>query len=432
MSRTSKFVQYLRRCKEDNTLREIDRVQIEAAWEGDTLVIWASYLTWRDFRRHCYLKLKKDSGLRLVASQKLELYRIACAVTGSQSFYAKVSRKMFFARLMDCLRAKMPEMDRTTLECIAGVLLHKIKPSGGGASLTINRRWDRETLTEILRFRRHTLPVDRILNTQDLKQYLLRHIEGRQLNCRRKVTWFVLSNRHFCPYYDSPEIISALDASFKYTNSAYAFRRAMASHTELALLLPEVFFKQAGRKIRQRKFTSWLRENELELKDLKDSIEFVAEEDVAHITSWGGLEEHSRAWHAEQLLMAENLNKPDTEPFDIDPSIPRQIEESGHAFVLLETPAELRKEALKMRHCIVGYSSLIRTSEYIAYAVCDGGQERATLGITANNGRWQLDQVRRKFNADASEDLKAACQQLVSRLPPPPKRGYRGQGLLQF
>jgi hypothetical protein len=273
------------------------------------------------------------------------------------------------------------------------------------------------TLTEFLSYRWHELPFDQIASKADIDRHVLRHIESLGLSCRRKVKAHVLKSRHYCTDYDKPELLKALDCSFKYTGRAYAF--AKARNIYLAQVLPEVFFKKAGQKIRARQYAAWLRDHRGEFRDILRSLQGLPESGLTAFTGWADLERHSREWHARQIREAEQRFRRrhgvDTQPFDLPPDILRNIQHHGYAFTLLTSPEQMAQESIQMQHCIHSYASDVREGEYLAYRV-EGNGERATLGLDKIGEGWAFDQVRGKFNALMSESLTHACREFVQQI----------------
>lgn len=404
-------------------LKEIENVFVSChlSYEGHEL--WFQHLTWWVYRTRCFRALARHTRHRLpkkLRRQRLQtLHKIAGAFAGSRPAYERRARKVCFARMMDDLRDEFPGIDPERAALLAGTAL--ARGVHGKERITGRIRfkasWDMATLTEFLSFRWHELPPDQIESRADIDRHVLRHIEGLALSCRRKVKRHVLQSRHYCMDYEKPELLKALDCSFKYTGRAYAF--AKARNIYLAQVLPEVFFKKAGQKIRVRRYAAWLRDHRDEFRDICRSLQELPEGGLAAFTGWADLERHSREWHARQIREAEqrfrHRHAVDTRPFDLPPDILRCAAKDGYAFSLLTSPEQMAEESIAMQHCIHSYTGEVRRGEYLAYRV-EGNGERATLGLDKIGEGWAFDQVRGKFNAFMSERLTEACRELAAQL----------------
>jgi hypothetical protein len=281
----------------------------------------------------------------------------------------------------------------------------------GGVHFKIS--WDMETLRAFLAYRRHELPISRFETAADIEQYVLRHLDSASFSCRRKVKAYVLQHRHYCADYDDPELLKAIDCSFKYTGSAYAFRKAR--YILLARTLPEIFYKKAGQKIRLRQYAAWLRAHRHEFDDILDSLRNIPEPE-SRFSSWVDLERHSREWHARQIAdVRVNLYGAGYEPFNLPPEIPRSFTLRNYTFSLLASPEQMADEGVQMHHCINSYAADVRSGNYLAYKV-EGNNERATFGLWKSNKEWAFNQVRLKRNGMPSQQLSEACMEFTTWL----------------
>jgi hypothetical protein len=321
--------------------------------------------------------------------------------------------------MMSALRQTFPDIDRERAELLTGTALsrcvrlqHRVR-----GRVLFNSSWDMATLREFLAYRWHELPADEIQTVADIDRHVLRHMDTLPLSCRRKVKQHVLSRRHFCLDYERPELLTALDCSFKYTGKAYAFAKARKIY--LATILPDLFFKKAGQKIRLRQYAAWLRDDRDHFRDICRSLQDLPLSEWTAFRGWADLERYSREWHERQIVEAERRfarrNAVDARPFDLPSDIPREVEEGGYTFTLLVSPRQLAEESTLMRHCIHSYGGEVRQDRYLAYRI-EGNNERATLGIRRFRHRWTFDQVRGKFNALMSDELTQICRELAKQL----------------
>lgn len=398
-------------------LKEIEtiRVRLDIRHDEYDLSFW--YMSWSKFRRTGMARLlEKRWGPRRKISKALraEIMNILVMFAGSKKNYDMRSRKIVYARMMNALREKVPGMNAEVMEALAGAALAGAtrKEWMVTGSLWFDPNWDLETLRAVTKFRRHRLPVMQIRSAEDIDRHIMRHLETLPLSNRKMVKRYVLQRRLYARYYDSPDALRALDASFKYTGSAYAFEKAAGykQQVELALMMPEVFFKKAGQKVRERKYAGWLRDQFAAFVDIGHSVQRLSEERRAAIESWSALERHSRDWHAREVACAIDGSGYSDNPFEIAADIPRRMEIGGYTFTLLESGKAMAEEGAAMRHCLTSYIWRVENGNYLAFTVEGKGKgARATLGISRSKKQWVLDQVRGKRNALVPEELQAAA-----------------------
>jgi hypothetical protein len=405
-------------------LKDVERIYASCNELTALYELEFEYMGWMEYRKECFRALARVTRRprlpkKLRRHRRIQLYRIAGAFAGSRKAYEKRTRKICYARMMSALREIFPDVDRERAELLTGTALsrcvrlrHRVR-----GRVVFNPSWDMATLREFLAYRWHELPADEIRTVADIDRHVLRHIDTLPLSCRRKVKQHVLSRRHFCLDYDRPELLTALDCSFKYTGKAYAF--AKARNIYLATILPDLFFKKAGQKIRLRQYAAWLREDRDNFRDICRSLQDLPDGQRNAFRGWADLERHSREWHDRQIAEAERRfarrNANDAAPFDLPPDIPRSLEQGGYTFTLLVSPQQMAEESMLMRHCIHSYAGEVREGRYLAFRV-DGNDERATLGVGRFRHRWMFEQVRGKFNALMSDELAEVCRELANRL----------------
>jgi hypothetical protein len=403
-------------------MKEVERIFVSCIDRDGVCELEFTYTAWMAYRQECFRTLARHTRRPRVPKKRrrqrrVQLYKIAGAFAGSRQGYDRRTRKVCYAKMIAVLRGMFPAIDRERAELLAGTALsrcRRLRYSVRG-SVLFNPSWDMPTVREFLAYRWHELPANQIRTVVDIDRHVLRHIETLPLSCRRKVKQHVLSRRHYCRDYDRPEMLKALDCSFKYTGRAYAF--AKARNTHLAALLPDLFFKKAGQKIRLRQYASWLRDNRSHFRDICRSLQDLP--DRTAFNGWADLERYSREWHAEQIREAErrfySRYAADAQPFDLPPEIPLTAEQGGYAFTFLANPAQMAEEGMLMRHCIHNYARDVRRGHYLAFRV-EGNRERATLGVRRARHRWGFDQVRGQFNALMSERLTEICREFVRHL----------------
>jgi hypothetical protein len=355
--------------------------------------------------------------------------QVASYFIGSKASYRRRVRKICFAKVADGVREIEPQLGQDRIEAIAAATLNSARDGKSTVTgeFSFKRSWDLELIKEVGKYRRHNFEVEKLNSTDDIKQQVTRYLDSEQLCCRRQVKRWILSKRYYASYYAKVEAVRAIDCSFKYTGSAYAFVKTARSHASLlATLCPEIFFKKAGQLIRQRKYAAWLRENDVRFEDMGHSIQRLAAPEVAKLGSWSALEEHSRRWHEVQYKRAHP--EIDATPFGFPEELPRSFEHKGYSFSVLKNPLEVMKEGQNMRHCVVNYASRVMDGEYVVYKA-EGHQERATVGLGQTpSGLWVVDQARGRFNGKVSARLMKAAQVLVKQIPKvptAPKRDYR-------
>lgn len=405
-------------------LKDVERIYISCHQLTALHELEFEYMAWMEYRKECFRALARVTRRprvpkKLRRHRRVRLYRIAGAFAGSRKAYEKRTRKICYARMMSALRRKLPDIERDKAELLAGTALSRclrLRFRVRGRVL-FNPSWDMATLREFLAYRWHDLPAAEIRTVADIDRHVLRHIDTLPLSCRRKVKQHILSRRHFCLDYDRPELLKALDCSFKYTGKAYAF--AKARNIYLATILPDLFFKRAGQKIRLRQYAAWLREDRDHFRDICRSLQDLPEREWTAFRGWADLERYSREWHERQIVEAERRfarrHAVDARPFDLPPDIPRGVEQGGYAFTLLASAQQMAEESMLMRHCIHTYAGEVRQDGYLAFRV-EGNAERATLGLRRFRHRWAFDQVRGKFNGLVSDKLTETCRELVSHL----------------
>ncbi|MGP0076187.1 MAG: PcfJ domain-containing protein [Bryobacteraceae bacterium] len=399
-------------------LKELPRICASCElWPNGIYQLYFRYLTWPVYRQYCFRELARRTGLSRLPEtvrkeRAIQFCKIAAGFAGSKKTYEARTRKLCYAKMIAALRGMLPGLNDETVQLLAGsALSHCMRGEGSvRGSVQFKVSWDMETLREFLAYCRHDLPADKVNTVADINRHVLRHLDTLPLTCRRKVKNYVLQHRHYCRDYDLPARLKALDCSFKYTGSAYAFRKAR--DIALALYTPESFFKRAGQKIRMRQYSAWLREQWNHFEDMYGSLRDIPEPD-SRFNSWADLERHSRNWHARQIAEARvGLKAVSYEPFNLPPEVPRTFNIKGYAFSLLASPEEMADESVQMHHCIHSYAEGVRSGDYLAYGV-NGGGERATFGLRKAGRRWVFDQVRGKRNAFASEELRAACMEFT-------------------
>lgn len=377
------------------------------------------YKSWLTFRKYCYLALAERAGWDFDKKPGNNAARkqIGGAVTkfvGSKANYERRIRRVCFARMIHVLNENVPALSKECREIVAGAALSGCQRGKMVLGwVEFSPSWDATTLRECGRYRRQSLPFDKIESLADLDDYVKELVESTPLACRRLVKRYVLERRYFCDYYADAEMLRAIDCSFKYTGSSYAFRLAVERRCmRLPRLVPEIFFKKAGQKVRERKYAPWLREIEVTGVDLADSIVHATDAERAALGSWSALERLSAAWHEEQVRRQKAQASAAGPPFDFEVGIPESWHADGYDFAILASPAEMAQEGAAMHHCIGTYSFSVRAGTYVVYRV-EGKRERATVGFRKERGRWALDQARRARNAVPSERLVAACRTLV-------------------
>jgi hypothetical protein len=97
--------------------------------------------------------------------------------------------------------------------------------------------------------------------------------------------------------------------------------------------------------------------------------------------------------------------------------LPRDFSCKYGEAVLLETPADVAQEGVKMRHCIASYADRCSEGKYAVYHITDKNGEESTLGIVPsvtgeNKLKWSLNQHYTKFNQPAS----VSCDQVRKAL----------------
>jgi hypothetical protein len=406
-------------------LKDVERIFVSCEDDGPILYeVRFEYIAWMAYRQQCFQALARLTRRprvpkKLRRYRRVQLYKIAGAFAGPRKAYEKRTRKICYARMMSALRQTFPEIDRNKAELLAGTALSRCQRSRyrvTGRAL-FKPSWDLATLREFLAYRWHELPTDEIETAADIDRHVLRHIDTLPLSCRRKVKQHVLSRRHFCLDYERPELLTALDCSFKYTGKVYAF--AKARNIYLATLLPELFFRKAAQKIRLRQYAAWLRDDRDHFRDICRSLQDLPERNRTAFRGWAELERYSREWHDRQIAEAERRfarrNAIDARPFDLPPGLPRSLVQGGYTFTLLVSPQQMAEESTLMRHCIHSYARVVRQDRYLAFRV-HGNDERATLGVRWFRHSWVFDQVRGKFNALVSDALTETCRELVIHL----------------
>jgi hypothetical protein len=405
-------------------LKDVERIYVSCHALSTLHELEFEYMAWLEYRKECFRALARATRRPRVPKilrkhRRVQLYKIAGAFAGSRKAYEKRTRKICYAKMIGALREKLPTIDRERAELLTGTALSRsvrLRYRVRGRAI-FNPSWDMATLREFLAYRWHELPADEFRTVADIDRHVLRHIDALPLSCRRKVKQHILSRRHYCRDYDRPEMLTALDCSFKYTGKAYAF--AKARNIYLATILPELFFKKAGQKIRLRQYAAWLRDDRGSFRDISRSLQDLPQSDWAAFKGWAELERYSRNWHERQIAEAERRfarrNAVDARPFDLAPDIPREVEQGGYAFALLDNPKQMAEESMLMRHCIHSYAPEVRAGFYLAFRV-EGNSERATVGLRRIRHRWAFDQVRGKFNAMMSDELTQACREFASQL----------------
>ncbi len=369
------------------------------------------FLSWSQYRRTC----------RCFAAPH---FHIASAFIGSKAQYEQRMYAICFAKVAETLRDALGD-DLTEEQIMAltrGVLKRKRRyATDTRAQFDFNPCWDVETINEMARFRngaasKHDLRT--IESVDDINANVLRILDQVTLSCRRLTRKFVLGSRYYAGYFDSVDEIKAIDCSFKYTGSTYAFRLAMKTQARtLALHMPEVFFKKAGQKIRVRQYAGWLKNSGAHLRDLSDSTAFDQGRDIK---TWNDLERHSNDWH-ERMRMRHRRDlvyydySEENEPFEFSADISAVTRVDGYEFTVLQSPDEVEKEGSEMGHCVRSYIPRIAAGDYIVYRAMSE-HERATVGILLGTNVVSVDQIRGKYNSAASEALQSAANDLAREI----------------
>jgi PcfJ-like protein len=365
---------------------------------------------------------RRPERIELSKEQRAWIMAMIVKFAGSANGFEVRSRKIVYARMMALLKKKVRGMASEVMEELAGGTLgHAIRKSYiVKGRVVFNPAWDVATMHEVVKFRKHSFPMLEIKSPADVERHVLRHLDTVELTNRRMVRKYVLGRRHFARYYDSPEFLRALDASFRYTGSAYALQKAMnrKSNTRIPVIIPDIFFKKAGQQVRERKYSKWLRDHKDAFRDIEDSLMEAAQDEIKGIQSWSALERFSQDWHQRmerQAVCAIDDKGYSGTPFKTTTELPDRFERDGYIFTLLKTGKAMAAEGAEMRHCLSSYVWRAENGNYLAFAV-EGNGERATLGLSRSGKKWVIDQMRGKRNAKVSGAIMKSCDGLICTL----------------
>lgn len=113
----------------------------------------------------------------------------------------------------------------------------------------------------------------------------------------------------------------------------------------------------------------------------------------------------------EHNLVSRELLKRNMKDFAIEPTPILPKEEQGYFFEQITTKDQLIAEASEMKHCVHSYANQIINNQSIIFSIT--GKERATLELRILKAGYYPVQLKGKFNANASDNLREIIQRLL-------------------